>query len=314
MKKLLLFTVAVLTAAVTFGQDCEKLFFSEYVEGSSQNKALEIYNPTGQTISLDGYRIERFSNGSLTMTNQLVFPLDNGTNEIAPYSTYVICHGRIEPDAQNGSVDSTLYFDIADAHSTGVYGNDPMFFNGNDAIALFNPQGLPIDLVGKIGQDPGKGWCDDPELDYQAGDSFWLSWTANHTMIRKSSVKYGVSANPEFFNPALEWDTVGIDVFSGLGSHVSECNLNGMNSNVEVAQINLFPNPVNPNGQFTVLASKHLAGIDIMNVIGQVVKTEVITDMGGKYTTNVSGMDSGLYLVRLSFTDNSNQVVRLTIQ
>ncbi|NCX25052.1 MAG: hypothetical protein EBX13_04655, partial [Proteobacteria bacterium] len=33
----------------------KSLFFSEYAEGSSNNKYLEIYNPTSETISLDGY-------------------------------------------------------------------------------------------------------------------------------------------------------------------------------------------------------------------------------------------------------------------
>ncbi|MGB3618615.1 MAG: lamin tail domain-containing protein, partial [Catalinimonas sp.] len=44
-------------------QDCTDLFFSEYVEGSSSNKALEIYNPTDADIDLTGYRVELFSNG-----------------------------------------------------------------------------------------------------------------------------------------------------------------------------------------------------------------------------------------------------------
>ena len=37
-----------------YGQD---LFFSEYIEGSSSNKALEIYNPTDAPINLRDYYI-----------------------------------------------------------------------------------------------------------------------------------------------------------------------------------------------------------------------------------------------------------------
>ena len=43
---------------------CTDLFFSEYIEGSSNNKALEIYNPTNQEIDLSAYSISRYSNGS----------------------------------------------------------------------------------------------------------------------------------------------------------------------------------------------------------------------------------------------------------
>jgi predicted extracellular nuclease len=42
------------------------LFFSEYIEGSSNNKALEIYNNTGAAIDLAeaGYVVQLYFNGS----------------------------------------------------------------------------------------------------------------------------------------------------------------------------------------------------------------------------------------------------------
>ena len=43
---------------------CSDLFISEYVEGSGNNKALEIYNPTANSIDLSAYTIARYSNGS----------------------------------------------------------------------------------------------------------------------------------------------------------------------------------------------------------------------------------------------------------
>src|SRR6188508_2925739 len=44
------------------------LFFSEYVEGSSNNKALEIFNDTGATVDLaaGSYNVQMFFNGSAT--------------------------------------------------------------------------------------------------------------------------------------------------------------------------------------------------------------------------------------------------------
>ena len=36
----------------SMAQDCSELFISEYAEGWSNNKAIEIYNPTGADIDL----------------------------------------------------------------------------------------------------------------------------------------------------------------------------------------------------------------------------------------------------------------------
>ena len=79
MKKTLLFVLFLST--ISFSQDCSQLFFSEYVEGWSNNKALEIYNPTGEQIDLSSYSISRYANGGTTpSTTQL-------TGIISPYGT-----------------------------------------------------------------------------------------------------------------------------------------------------------------------------------------------------------------------------------
>ena len=44
----------------------DDLFISEYIEGSSNNKAIEIYNPTDTAIDLTGYRLEIYSNGGIS--------------------------------------------------------------------------------------------------------------------------------------------------------------------------------------------------------------------------------------------------------
>jgi hypothetical protein len=42
--------------------DSENLFFSEYIEGSSNNKVLEIYNPTGAAVDLSEYTVQQSNN------------------------------------------------------------------------------------------------------------------------------------------------------------------------------------------------------------------------------------------------------------
>ena len=45
---------------------CTGLFISEYVEGSSNNKAIEIFNGTGQAVDLAGHSLEFYFNGATT--------------------------------------------------------------------------------------------------------------------------------------------------------------------------------------------------------------------------------------------------------
>ena len=65
--------------------NCSELFFSEYVEGSSNNKALEIFNPTNQSIDLSNYSIERYSNGSSTVSDEMIL-----SGILLPGQTWVV--------------------------------------------------------------------------------------------------------------------------------------------------------------------------------------------------------------------------------
>ena len=59
-----------------------ELFFSEYIEGSSNNKALEIYNGTGAAVDLvtGGYNVQMFFNGNASagLTINLTGSVANG--------------------------------------------------------------------------------------------------------------------------------------------------------------------------------------------------------------------------------------------
>ena len=102
------------------------LLISEYIEGSSNNKALEIANFTGETINLSGYSLKKASNGaSWTNTVNLSGQLENG-------NVYVIANNNA----------STIIKNKAQLTETSVSS-----FNGNDAIGLFKGSTL-IDLIG----------------------------------------------------------------------------------------------------------------------------------------------------------------------
>jgi Secretion system C-terminal sorting domain/Lamin Tail Domain len=85
MKKFLLLILCVF-AFIDLSAQCTELFISEYLEGSNNNKALEIYNPTNKRVALSAYTVGRFNNGSI---NYGYVPF--GANDfIEAYGTYVI--------------------------------------------------------------------------------------------------------------------------------------------------------------------------------------------------------------------------------
>ncbi len=315
MKKILLLTGIVIIALSAWAQDCSDLIISEYIEGDSQNKGVEIYNPTSSPISLDGYKLVRFSNGDVYPTDELDLASVDSVPSVQPYDVIFVVNGQtVENDY--GVVDPELYA-MADIAGAGEYGLDPNYFNGNDAVAILYNENL-VDLLGKIGEDPGEGWCDADSLDYVAGDYYWLSWTSNHTLIRKPSVKQGVTANPQYFNPAAQWDSLPINTWTHIGYHECECDPNygaiteNQNTTKEV-KLAVYPNPIKKDGQFTVMASENIKQIDLFNVIGSLEKTIEVQDRTGLVKANAVDLKSGMYLIRVLFKDNSQKTTQLII-
>jgi len=187
---LLIAVVAIGGISSAQAQGCNELFFSEYVEGSSNNKCLEIYNPTGSPVTLTGvYSVLMYFNGSGTAGTTI-----NLTGSIAAYSVFVLC--------DDNSAQALL--DQADQISTAS------FFNGDDAIALVK-SGTPVDVIGQIGVDPGAQWG--------TGDAS----TENNTIRRKFGVSLGDTNGGDAFDPSIEWDGYAQDVFDGVGIHSSGC-------------------------------------------------------------------------------------------
>jgi predicted extracellular nuclease len=67
-----------------------ELLLSEYVEGSGNNKALELYNGTGADVTLTGsYSVQLFANGSATATATI--PL---TGSVADGDVFVLARSQ----------------------------------------------------------------------------------------------------------------------------------------------------------------------------------------------------------------------------
>ena len=63
----------------------DELLISQYVEGSSSNKAIEIYNPTDSAVSLTGYTLSIYFNGKTAAGANIEL-----SGSIAAQSTQVI--------------------------------------------------------------------------------------------------------------------------------------------------------------------------------------------------------------------------------
>ena len=192
------------------GGECG-LFISEYAEGSSNNKYLELYNPTGSPIFLDEYTFGNCSNGcdDLMMSNSITDNVDFWTfnfpagSQVAPGGTFIVAHPTADP----------IILAVADMTYTYLS-------NGDDAYVLVNIAGgdtTVVDIIGDLGADPGSGFA-------VAGV---LNATQNNTLVRKPEVSTGnggdwaASAGTNeidtewIINPSDDWTNLGIHTFSG---------------------------------------------------------------------------------------------------
>ena len=308
--KQILFFVASLFSLSLIAQDCSELFISEYIEGSSNNKAIEIYNPTSSAIDLGAYKVVRYSNGYGDDDN-ITDVSDEMTlsGSLSPYSTWIITNGDTNSTNENGYIEFELY-NMAD--QLAPFYPSPLYMNGNDAVGLIKNDEL-IDLIGKIGEDPGVAWTDDVTAGF-TDDNNGAWWTANHTLVRKSSVKSGVSSSPILFDPTAEWDSLPRNTWTELGEH--ECDCEGTTSSIqenEESTFIIYPNPSNSGQVLTLNANKGIKELFVINVLGQPMKVE-ITNSGKNTFINTSNLSKGLYNISMVFDDYSVKTSAIIIK
>jgi predicted extracellular nuclease len=219
----------LLSATVpALGQPPTELFFSEYVEGSSLNKALEIYNGTGSTIDLaaGGYDVfMSFNGGTATTTIALTGTVTSG-------DVYILAD-----DGADGAI-------LAETDQTST----SSFFNGDDAI-LLRKGGVVIDAIGELGFDPGSEWG--------SGDAS----TANNTIRRKAEICAGDTDETDPFDPSIEWDGFANDTFDGLGTHSVSC---GGPAGLDLLLTEIVVTPT--GGEFVEIYNPTGATIDLSDV------------------------------------------------
>jgi endonuclease I/chitodextrinase len=215
-----------------------ELFFSEYVEGSANNKALEIANVTNSTINLSGYTIKRQTNGG----GAWLTPLDlssGSVTSIVPGDVFVVINGN----ADNATLIAEA--DISVPNMAPDYGA-PVSFNGNDPVGLFKNDVL-IDIIGV----------------FNGGSS---NFAQDITLRRRSDI-----SGPNVLYDHNEWESFAKNTVDDIGQHTSTLNVNDLVYN----SIKMFPNPVNNN--FLYFNSNQDIDVIIYDILGKQVLIGKIT-------------------------------------
>jgi hypothetical protein len=156
--------------------------FSEYVEGTGSNKALELASV--EPRRLDGCVIRMYANGAVNASRSI--PL---TGIVMPEAPIVICSPQL----------SALLGVVCDFSET-------LPFNGNDAIVL-SCDGDVVDSIGQLGSDPG-----------EAGWGSGALWTQDRTLRRRCAISAGDREPSDAFEPSADgWTSTDTDTFDGLG-------------------------------------------------------------------------------------------------
>jgi len=218
---------------------CNELFFSEYLEGASNNKAIEIYNPSGTAVNLSSYSIQLYANGSTTPTNTIVL-----SGSIASRDVYVL--------ANSGAIASILSSsDITSAVCS---------FNGDDALVLKKGSNV-IDVIGVVGTDPGTFW------------SVGTGSTLDYTLVRNSTVD---APSTSWATVQNQWTVYPVNTTTYLGQHTSTCSpITAIVDDPLQNNIHIYPNPT--DGVTTISLSTDVADIEITDLLGnQLIKNQTV--------------------------------------
>lgn len=195
------------------GNDDIVLFFSEYAEGSSNNKYLEIYNPSSSSVSLDNYAMALVVNAPAQVgVYDSWHYFDIGSN-VPANGVFIVAHPYSDPTILASANMTTTHLSNGDDGIALVYGTQPST-NSNPTVGGY----IVVDRIGDWNGDPGSAW---PVAGVSNG-------TKDHTLVRKCSVSQGNDNWEESAGTNLEnseWEVLSNNDWSNLGSHYQPCEI-----------------------------------------------------------------------------------------
>ncbi len=241
-------SIQVNVLSCTLGEGCTRLFISEYIEGLSNNKAIELYNPTPFPIDLSDYDLFAYANGAVDFTAVVAL-----SGIIQPGDVYVIA---------NSQSNTTI---LAEADLTAGLTT----FNGNDAIVLMYNL-IPIDVIGIPGNDPGA-----------AGWQFGNGSTTDKVLVRMPNVtspttNWTLSSGQWLIYPPTDFTHIGVHTAlacSGLAYVTFEVAAAQVEENV--GTLNIVINAFNVASAvpitINVSSESTTAGEDYVNIFPQTI-------------------------------------------
>jgi predicted extracellular nuclease/endonuclease I len=188
--------LAPFSILVSNDRPVNNVIFTEYIEGSSNNKAIEITNFSGSSLDLSRVKIILARNGAPLSTDKL--PTQTLSGVLADKASYVITNSDAN-DEIKGHQNST---------------SKVTYFNGDDALVLMVDNKI-TDVFGQLGVDPGSYWG--------SGQTS----TKDKTLRRKDGITVGDVNGEDVFNPSAQWQGFAKDVADGLGcSGTAACGSN----------------------------------------------------------------------------------------
>lgn len=353
MKQALLSFIVFFSANLFAQNTCNELFISEYVEGWSNNKALEIYNPTNNPINLSGYFVSRYSNGATTATVANSIQL-SGT--VPAKGVYVAVLQKLDP---NGTGQEAPVWDSLQGRADGFYcpdynASNAFYWNGNDAVLLAkgtlpasattvinatNVAGFAIvDVFGKIGENPanetgtasGNDGAWSSQFPYSTGLGTLI--TKDHSMIRKTSVLKGQTGNPSFFDPLLEWDSIpavvvrldanGDTLYGTSGNPILDGNWTSLGTHncdcnsVSVKEPTTLAPSIYPNpsnGLVYLKTQNQVRKVQVVSALGQQVKEFSLSPSQAILELDLSAFQ-GVYFLRITLTDGEQALHKVIIR
>jgi len=155
---------------------------------------------------------------------------------------------------------------------------------------------------------------------------FWMSWTSDHTLIRKVSIVKGVTTSPIPFKVNMEWDTAHAvldsaghwnykDIWTNLGKH--DCRADpflSVDKSSPAAGVSIYPNPVT-DGHFTISSQTAVKEIEIFSILGQSVHRQT-AKKGQQQQIEIGPvkLEKGLYMVRVTSSSNITTVKKIIVR
>ena len=204
-------TATVDDGSCTYPAAMANLYFSEFAEGSSNNKYFEVYNPTSDTVYLSDYAYPSVSNAPSTVGVYEYWNDFDAGAFIAPGDVYVVAHPSADPIILAEADETHPYLSNGDDGYGLVYGSNP-----GSPVDPVTGGYVVLDFIGDWNGDPGSGWT-------VAGVA---NATKDHTLVRKCDV---VQGNIDWMLSAgttssdSEWEVYPQNDWTYLGYHTSPC-------------------------------------------------------------------------------------------